>query len=165
MPSAHRHSWSMPSEFRRRVSRAIRRSFAAATMTSQQRDYLDSGRRAQEYLADAHFLCHTPGRRGGFCSRGFSMPPSSGDSRETRRLLELAAQGDRNAFDLLFEQHRAWLRRLISLRLDDRLKARLDPSDIVQETQMVAYRRFPEFIDQRPMSFRLWLRNTVPPEM
>ena len=87
------------------------------------------------------------------------MPPSPGDSRETKHLLDLAAQGDRKAFDQLFEQHRAWLRRLISLRLDDRLKPRLDPSDIVQETQMVAFRRFQEFINHRPMSFRLWLRK------
>jgi RNA polymerase sigma-70 factor (ECF subfamily) len=87
------------------------------------------------------------------------MPPSLGDSRETKRLLELAAQGDRKAFDQLFEQHRAWLRRMISLRLDERLKPRLDPSDIVQETQMVAFRRFQDFINHRPMSFRLWLRK------
>jgi RNA polymerase sigma-70 factor, ECF subfamily len=87
------------------------------------------------------------------------MTPSPGDSRETKRLLDLAAQGDRKAFDQLFEQHREWLRRMISLRLDERLKPRLDPSDIVQETQMVAFRRFQEFIDHRPMSFRLWLRK------
>ena len=89
------------------------------------------------------------------------MSPGSADSRETDRLLNLAAQGDRQAFNRLFEQHRKWIRRVIVLRLDERLKARLDPSDIVQETQMVAFRRFQDFIDRRPMSFRLWLRRTA----
>ncbi len=88
-----------------------------------------------------------------------SSPPT--DSQETKRLLDRAARGDRQAFDRLFELHRASLRRLVSLRMDGRLKARLDPSDLVQETQMVAYRRFQDFLECRPMSFRLWLRKTA----
>ncbi len=89
------------------------------------------------------------------------MSPGSADSRETDRLLNLAAQGDRQAFNRLFEHHRKWIRRVIVLRLDQRLKARLDPSDIVQETQMVAFRRFQDFMNRRPMSFWLWLRRTA----
>jgi RNA polymerase sigma-70 factor (ECF subfamily) len=87
------------------------------------------------------------------------MSPSSADSRETNRLLDQAAQGDRQAFDRLFQHHRKSIRHLITLRLDERLKTRLDASDIVQETQMVAFRRFQEFMDRRPMPFRLWLRK------
>ncbi len=89
------------------------------------------------------------------------MTPSQSDSRETERLLARAADGDRAAFDRLFELHRASLRRLVALRMDDRLKARLDPSDIVQETHMVAYRRFHDYLNRRPMPFRLWLRKTA----
>ena len=90
------------------------------------------------------------------------MPDShQSDSRETERLLARAADGDREAFDRLFELHRTSLKRLVSLRMDGRLKARLDPSDIVQETQMVAYRRFQDYLDRRPMPFRLWLRKTA----
>jgi RNA polymerase sigma-70 factor (ECF subfamily) len=89
------------------------------------------------------------------------MSPRSADSRETDRLLNLAAQGDRQAFDRLFELHRKSIRRVVTLRVDERLKTRLDPSDIVQETQMVAFRRFQDFMNRRPMSFRLWLRRTA----
>jgi RNA polymerase sigma-70 factor, ECF subfamily len=89
------------------------------------------------------------------------MSPPPTDSQETKRLLDRAAEGDRRAFDKLFEIHRASLRRLVSLRMDGRLKSRLDPSDIVQETQMVAYRRFQDYLQRRPMSFRLWLRKTA----
>ena len=37
--------------------------------------------------------------------------------------------------------------------------ARIDPSDVVQETHIVAVRRIDEFLKQRPTSFRLWLRT------
>jgi RNA polymerase sigma-70 factor, ECF subfamily len=88
------------------------------------------------------------------------MPPPS-ESRETERLLERAAGGEREAFDKLFEMHRKSLKRLVSLRMDRRLHARLDPSDIVQDTQMVAFRRFHDYLQRRPMPFRLWLRKTA----
>ena len=53
------------------------------------------------------------------------------------------------------------MKKLVALRIDPRLRTRLDPSDIVQETQMVAFRRFDDFLARRPMSFRLWLRKTA----
>jgi RNA polymerase sigma-70 factor (ECF subfamily) len=45
--------------------------------------------------------------------------------------------------------------------MDHRMRARLDPSDIVQEAQLEAYRRLPEYLKRRPMPFRLWLRQTA----
>jgi RNA polymerase sigma-70 factor (ECF subfamily) len=89
------------------------------------------------------------------------MPPPPSESRETERLLERAAGGEREAFDKLFEMHRKSLKRLVSLRMDRRLLTRLDPSDIVQDTQMVAFRRFQDYLQRRPMPFRLWLRKTA----
>ncbi|HEV2969667.1 MAG TPA: sigma-70 family RNA polymerase sigma factor [Pirellulales bacterium] len=89
------------------------------------------------------------------------MPPTATDSHETRRLLERAAAGDREAFDRLFELHRKSLKRLVALRMDARLRTRLDPSDVVQETHMVAFRRFADYLKRRPMPFRLWLRKTA----
>jgi DNA-directed RNA polymerase specialized sigma24 family protein len=41
--------------------------------------------------------------------------------------------GDRQALATLFEQHRERLRLMVTLRLDPRLRARLDASDVVQE--------------------------------
>ena len=37
--------------------------------------------------------------------------------------------------------HRAYLRQLVDLRLDPRLRARVDPSDIAQEAQLETVRR------------------------
>jgi RNA polymerase sigma-70 factor (ECF subfamily) len=83
------------------------------------------------------------------------------DSDETLRLLESIRLGDREAFNRLFERHRDDLRRAVQLRLDRRLQARVDPSDIVQETQMEAFRRLDDYLERRPMPFQLWLYKTA----
>lgn len=83
------------------------------------------------------------------------------DAPETERLLHLVGGGDRAAFERLFARHRAYLRRVVELRLDGRLRARVDPSDVVQDAQMEAFRRLPDYLARRPMSFRLWLRKTA----
>jgi RNA polymerase sigma-70 factor (ECF subfamily) len=82
------------------------------------------------------------------------------DSTDTRRLLEQSG-GDRRAFDELFARHRAELRRFVERRLDPKLRGRLDASDVVQETQLEAYRRLPDFLRRRPMPFHVWLRRTA----
>jgi RNA polymerase sigma-70 factor (ECF subfamily) len=83
------------------------------------------------------------------------------DSTETRRLLEQSEGGDRAAFERLFARHRPDLRRFIARRLDPKLRARLDPSDVVQETQLEAYQRLPDYFRRRPMPFGVWLRKTA----
>ncbi len=47
----------------------------------------------------------------------------------------------------------------MSARLDQRLAARVDPSDIVQEALTDAGRRLPEFLRDRPMPYWAWLRR------
>ena len=83
------------------------------------------------------------------------------DASDTEHLLCRAGRGEPEAFDRLFDRHRAYLRRVIALRLDGRLKARVDPSDIVQESMLEAFRRLPDYLLRRPMAFRLWLRETA----
>src|SRR5262249_54030050 len=53
---------------------------------------------------------------------------------DTEQLLERVAAGDPAARELLLDRHRRRLRRMIGLRLDRRLWARVDPSDVLQET-------------------------------
>src|SRR5712692_3618725 len=81
------------------------------------------------------------------------------DSTETQNLLEQVRDGDRQGFDQLFARHRAYLRQIVELRLDPRLRARVDPSDVVQEAHLEAFRRLSTYLKQRPMPFRLWLRQ------
>jgi RNA polymerase sigma-70 factor, ECF subfamily len=89
------------------------------------------------------------------------MDHAKPDSSGTEHLLRQAQGGDGQAFEDLFARHRAYLRQVVAVRLDPRIKPRLDPSDVVQEAQLDAFRRFGEFLERRPMSFRLWLRKTT----
>lgn len=85
------------------------------------------------------------------------IPP---ESEFSRRLLAQARDGDQQAREELFAGHRDYLCRLVELRLDPRLRARVDASDIVQDAQLEAVRRLGAYLDQpEPMPFRLWLRQ------
>ena len=89
------------------------------------------------------------------------MPDSASDSTETRRLLDQVRAGDRPALNKLFTRHRAYLRQVIELRWDRKLRSRLDPDDVLQETQMEAIQLMDDYLSRRPMPFRLWLRKTA----
>jgi RNA polymerase sigma-70 factor (ECF subfamily) len=83
------------------------------------------------------------------------------DSSQTQRLLEEIARGDRQALEQLLERHRPRLHAFIEARLDPRLRARVDPSDVVQDAQMEVVRRMDDFLRRRPMPFHLWARKTA----
>ncbi|MCU0707367.1 MAG: hypothetical protein MUF23_03655 [Pirellula sp.] len=68
------------------------------------------------------------------------------NSAETALLLERARAGDQAAVNDLFMQHRARLRRMVELRLDRRLQARIDTSDVIQEAYVEIFRRLDEYL-------------------
>jgi RNA polymerase sigma-70 factor, ECF subfamily len=80
------------------------------------------------------------------------------DSDETNRLLEQAARGDRQAMEMLLARHRERLRRMVALRLDRRLRKRIDPSDVIQEASLEASSRLASYLRSPSMPFFLWLR-------
>jgi RNA polymerase sigma-70 factor (ECF subfamily) len=59
----------------------------------------------------------------------------------------------------LLERHRGRLERLINARIDNRLSARVDPSDVIQDTLAVAFRRLPDYLQKEPVPFYPWLRQ------
>jgi RNA polymerase sigma-70 factor (ECF subfamily) len=83
------------------------------------------------------------------------------DSVETQGLLREAAAGDRRAFDQLLARHRKSLCKFVELRMDPKMRTRVDASDVVQETQLEAFRRLPDFLKRQPMPFHVWLRKTA----
>jgi RNA polymerase sigma-70 factor, ECF subfamily len=81
----------------------------------------------------------------------------SANPDETRTLLERVKNGDASAFEELFKRHRAQLHKAIAMRMDRRVAARVDASDVLQETYMEAVKRFPSYLQQEKMPFSLWL--------
>ena len=82
--------------------------------------------------------------------------PSANDTDE---LLDRAGLGDDAARQQLLERHRDRLRRMVALRLDRRLAARVDPSDVVQESLAEAARSLSDYLSRRPLPFYAWLRQ------
>jgi DNA-directed RNA polymerase specialized sigma24 family protein len=80
---------------------------------------------------------------------------------DTEELLRRVDAGDGQARGALLQRHRIRLKRLIALRLDPRLAARVDPSDVVQEALAEADRRLDRYIQERPLPFYPWLRQLV----
>ena len=78
---------------------------------------------------------------------------------DTDQLLRAADRGDAQARGRLLERHRGRLRRMVALRLDRRLAARVDPSDVVQESLAEADRRLDGYLRERPLPFYPWLRQ------
>ena len=81
------------------------------------------------------------------------------DSSETQELLQAARAGDAAARNQLLDRHREALRRMIELRMDQKLVRRVDASDIVQDVLVEANRRLADYLEQNRMPFHLWLRH------
>jgi RNA polymerase sigma-70 factor (ECF subfamily) len=78
---------------------------------------------------------------------------------DTDQLLDRARGGDGSARQQLLARHRGRLRAMVAARLDRRLAARLDPSDVVQEALAEADRRLDDYLRDRPLPFYPWLRQ------
>src|SRR5215468_8469222 len=68
------------------------------------------------------------------------------------------APADPQTLGELFNRHRDRLRLMVHLRLDRRMRGRVDASDVLQEAYVEALERFPDFLQDQPMPFFLWLR-------
>lgn len=69
--------------------------------------------------------------------------------------------GDRQALATVFEQHRERLRRMVELRLDPRLRARLDASDVLQEAFLDVAGDLDAYLADPKLPPLLWLRLHV----
>ena len=83
--------------------------------------------------------------------------PESGS--EVDSLLRAAQTGDQSAAQRLLDYHRSRLEKMITMRMDRRIRARFDASDVLQETMMTANARLPAYLAEPTIPFYLWLRN------
>jgi len=84
------------------------------------------------------------------------MPECTNDNDERVRL---AAQGDAESWEALVAETRQRLRRLVTFRLDHRLQGRIDPSDVLQDAYLEAWRHLEAYTQLPSMPFFLWLRG------
>jgi RNA polymerase sigma-70 factor, ECF subfamily len=89
---------------------------------------------------------------------GVLMESNLADSAD---LIARARAGDRDALNSLLEKYRDRLRRMVEMRLDTRLHARLDASDVVQEAYVEVAERLGEYLREPKLPLFLWLRLVV----
>jgi RNA polymerase sigma-70 factor (ECF subfamily) len=85
-----------------------------------------------------------------------SIPEQTGEDDE---LLRLAAAGDGESWQALVGRSRDRLRRMVAFRLDPRLQGRVDPSDVLQDAYLEAWRDLGSYLDRPEIPFLLWLRG------
>jgi RNA polymerase sigma-70 factor (ECF subfamily) len=81
------------------------------------------------------------------------------DEPDTQEYVARARRGDAAAREQLLGRHRDRLCRMVAFRLDPRLAARIDPSDVVQEAILDASQRLSEYLEEQPLPFYPWLRR------
>ena len=87
------------------------------------------------------------------------MQPSEIDSNFSVVLLKQARMGEQAALGQLLERLRPWLRVIADGRLGTRLAARLDASDVVQQTCLSIYKRIQQFEGDEIAQFMAWVRE------
>jgi RNA polymerase sigma-70 factor (ECF subfamily) len=80
------------------------------------------------------------------------------DPGGTEELVVLAASGDPRSWEALVRRCRPRLRQMVCFRLDSRLQGRLDPSDVVQDVCLEAWKHLGSYAKQPDTSFFVWLR-------
>jgi RNA polymerase sigma-70 factor (ECF subfamily) len=89
---------------------------------------------------------------------GTQMDNSPGDATDP---IDRLRGGDRGALAALFDQHRDRLRRMVELRIDARVRGRLDPSDVLQEAFLDVARDLNAYLADPKLPPLLWLRLHV----
>jgi RNA polymerase sigma-70 factor, ECF subfamily len=85
-----------------------------------------------------------------------SMPEETGENDD---LLRLAAAGDGGSWEALVDRSRNRLRRMVAFRLDPRLQGRVDPSDVLQDAYIEAWKDLGSYLERPEIPFFLWLRG------
>tara|TARA_R110002167_G_scaffold148524_1_gene341488 strand:+ start:13315 stop:13908 length:594 start_codon:yes stop_codon:yes gene_type:complete len=78
---------------------------------------------------------------------------------EYQLLLNNSLQGNQDAIGELLDRHRPYLRLIAQRALQGQLQARIDDSDIVQQTCLSAFRKFEQFDGTDEAQFVAWLQK------
>ena len=84
-----------------------------------------------------------------------------GNTRDPKELLIEARSGHRDSLGALLELYRNHLQVLAGMQLNGRLRARVNPSDLVQETFLRASCHFDDFCGDSEQELLNWLRTIL----
>ena len=79
----------------------------------------------------------------------------------TSDLIRRCRNGEEGARDLLFTRYRHYLWLLAQAQIGGKLRARCDPSDLVQQTLLEAFRDFAGFAGAHEAELLAWLRQIL----
>jgi RNA polymerase sigma-70 factor (ECF subfamily) len=76
-------------------------------------------------------------------------------------LIQSCRLGDARAREQLFNAYRSYLHMLARAQMGRHLQGKCDPSDLVQQTLLEAYRDFPAFTGTQEAELLAWLRRIL----
>ena len=79
------------------------------------------------------------------------------ESQHDQYLVERLSAGDQTALSELYNKHRSRLKQMVDLRLDPRVRHRVDASDVLQEAFIDLSKKLPNF-ESKQISPFIWLR-------
>lgn len=82
-------------------------------------------------------------------------------SRDVLELIDAARRGETQQLGQLLQSYFNYLTVLANTQLDGKLRQRLSPSDLVQETMLAAHRDFHAFRGNSPQELVGWLRQIL----
>lgn len=83
------------------------------------------------------------------------------DNDRVEELIGAARRGEKEQLGRLLQFYFNYLTVLASTQLDNRLRRRVNPSDLVQETLLAAHRDFAAFRGETPQELVGWLRQIL----
>ena len=81
------------------------------------------------------------------------------ETDKTQQLLDGVQRGDAEAVNRLLDRYREAVQRMVQMRLDQKIKRRVDVSDVVQDVLVEANRRLRDYLKNPTMAFHLWIRQ------
>lgn len=73
--------------------------------------------------------------------------------------IDTLRSGGEAALATIFDRYQRTLERMIEFRLDDRVRGRVDPEDVLQEAYIETARRLNDYLSDPKVSFYVWLRQ------
>ena len=83
------------------------------------------------------------------------------ETSDLQTLVQQAREGDQQALGHLLDNHRDFLVRLANQQIGEKLRARVDGSDVVQMTFLQAFRAFEDFQGTEHGEFVAWLKQIL----